>query len=248
MKKLLKLTVLLALALVMSCEENYTNGSSNVVSFESNPIVEFVEIEGTRTAEVYVYTGNIVGGDRTYGIAVDQNATTLDPSAYSVPTSVTVPGGTNVGVIEYTITDSNIPLAGGTLVLTFSDIGNSELTYAGSDSSVVNAYSSVAITVQYEFCPPANSGQLNITLDPWPGETTWELSTGGAVVATGGPYEGTEAVEIWCLESGDYEWTLFDSFGDGIVDGGYSITINGVVVVSGDGDFGDSVTETFTVE
>ena len=193
-----------------------------------------------------MYTGNVSGADRTFGIMVNQTATTLDPSAYEVPSSVTVPAGSNVGVLLYRIIDSNIPLAGGTLVLEFGDTG-SAVTTEGTPSS-----SSISISVEYENCPPLNSATLSITFDAYPGETTWNLEKDGNLVASGGPYSGTETVEEWCLESGDYLFTIFDAFGDGICcaygEGEYSITVNGEVVVDGDGDFGGSASSGFTIQ
>ncbi|WP_115461335.1 hypothetical protein [Winogradskyella aurantiaca] len=250
MKNLLKLTTALLLTafLVVSCEEDAPLAAADMVTFEAGSPVEFVEIEGNRVAEVNVYTGNVTGADRTFEIMVNQTATTLDPSAYEVPSSVTVPAGTNVGVLLYRIIDSNIPLAGGTLVLEFGDTGTA-VTTQGTPSS-----SSISISVQYEECPPLNSATLNIVFDAYPGETSWELATGGAVVASGDGYDDPNSVLTldWCLESGDYEFTIFDSFGDGICcnygPGEYSITVNGEAVVDGDGSFGASATSSFTIQ
>ena len=69
--------------------------------------------------------------------------------------------------------------------------------------------------------------QVAIQTDPWPGETTWELRDGsGGVVATGGPYgDGTGAAqdpelvfEDFAVDGdlGCWEFTLFDSYGDGL--------------------------------
>merc|ERR1712174_181792 len=53
-----------------------------------------------------------------------------------------------------------------------------------------------------------------------------------------------------CLASDEYTFTITDAYGDGICcsygNGGYKITVDGTEVVSG-GDFGNSETETFTV-
>lgn len=73
---------------------------------------------------------------------------------------------------------------------------------------------------------------LELLTDLFPEETTWQLTDeAGAVLFTGGPYNGqlaTLITEAWCLEDNAcYTFTIFDSFGDGItaygVDGGYEI-------------------------
>ena len=95
-----------------------------------------------------------------------------------------------------------------------------------------------------------------ITLDQYGSETTWEILDGSNnVVASGGPYadnsEGTvESVDL-CLEEGQcYDFTIEDSFGDGICcgfgDGSYEVTYNGAVLASG-GEFTDSETTNFCV-
>ena len=74
-------------------------------------------------------------------------------------------------------------------------------------------------------CPPCSSGcndtevTLTIVLDNYPGETTWEITnSGGGVVASGGPYstQGGVVNETYCLADGCYDFTIFDSYGDGI--------------------------------
>merc|ERR1712176_464523 len=53
-----------------------------------------------------------------------------------------------------------------------------------------------------------------------------------------------------CLEPDEYTFKITDAYGDGICcsygNGGYVIKVDGTEVVNG-GDFGDSTTETFTV-
>jgi hypothetical protein len=63
---------------------------------------------------------------------------------------------------------------------------------------------------------------VNITIDRYGDETTWQLLSGSTVIASGGPYvqlagNGTQvqpAVNL-CVPAGCYELRVFDSFGDG---------------------------------
>ena len=86
---------------------------------------------------------------------------------------------------------------------------------------------------------------LTLTLDNYPGETTWELADAdGSVVWAGGPYGGSgTVVETTCVGDGCYTLTLYDSFGDGMCcaygNGGYEFSQDGVVLASG-GEFGSS--------
>lgn len=102
--------------------------------------------------------------------------------------------------------------------------------------------------------PPCNSAltELTINLDNFPGETTWELrNDDGDLIAEGGPYftPGGTVVEQLCSDPDCYDFTIFDSFGDGICCGfglgSYTVTDpNGNVVASG-GAFGSSETSSF---
>ncbi len=96
---------------------------------------------------------------------------------------------------------------------------------------------------------------LIINLDNFAQETTWELATlNGDVVFSGGPYPGqnnSQVIETWCLDPDDcYEFTIFDSYGDGICCGygfgSYSIVdADGLDLFASTGEFGTSETNEF---
>jgi hypothetical protein len=99
--------------------------------------------------------------------------------------------------------------------------------------------------------------QLSLTFDDFAGETSWQLEDeGGNILYSGDDYDSdddfTTLVEDFCLEEGCYEFTIFDSFGDGICcdygDGSYAITNDeGSTVVSG-GDFGGEESTVFCTD
>lgn len=233
MKKLLKIALLIVLVVTVGCEDdNGIGDSSNTVRFQAESVLEFIEVGGTKTASVMLYTGNVSGSDRTVTIGVDPS-TTLDPAAYSVPTSVTIPGGTNEAVVEYQITDTNISLAGGNLVLAITDPGSLGLINGSSRTG-----QSISIAVQYEECPPSNSVVYSITMDTWPDETTWSVTdAGGNVLDSGGPYINPDDdfatfTFNYCLESGVYTLTVNDAFGDG--GPSFTVVVDGVTVIDED--------------
>ena len=87
---------------------------------------------------------------------------------------------------------------------------------------------------------------VNIEPDGWPGETSWSLTnlcTGEEVAAAASPSNYEE-----CLPQDAYEFTIFDSYGDGICCssglGSYSVNYGGDEVASG-GEFGSIETTAF---
>jgi len=99
-------------------------------------------------------------------------------------------------------------------------------------------------------CPsPCNSYNLDLSIDMdnFPNEVTWELLSGnGEVVNTGGPYASgiPNVTEMLCSDPGCYEFTIYDSFGDGICCnvgmGSYTISLEGELLYESDGQYGFS--------
>lgn len=108
-------------------------------------------------------------------------------------------------------------------------------------------------------CPacPSNCSDneltLSITLDNYPGETSWALvNSSGQTVASGGTYggspNGSTITEDICVPDGCYDFTINDSYGDGICcaygNGSYTLSDGANVLASG-GAFGSSETTNF---
>ena len=111
-------------------------------------------------------------------------------------------------------------------------------------TSTPGVYTYTVDNIADNLCPNVT---VSILTDNFPGETTWEITDGGAVLASGGPYAlaATLYVEDLGITGDDVDFTIFDSFGDGICCGfgfgEYSVSVNGVVIGSG-GAFGASET------
>ena len=95
---------------------------------------------------------------------------------------------------------------------------------------------------------------LNMNVDNYAGETTWELAElNGDVIFSGGPYDINNSLftEEWCLDpEACYSFTIFDSYGDGICcgygQGSYEITdATGAILFSSTGEFGFEETNEF---
>ena len=106
--------------------------------------------------------------------------------------------------------------------------------------------------------PPCVPTIVNINLDQYPEETSWEITdTLGNVVLSGGPYPNAPAYEPQfianCLPIGELAFTIFDDYGDGMqgslwggVDGTYYLIQCGDTVVFGDSSaFGYDTTHYF---
>jgi hypothetical protein len=115
--------------------------------------------------------------------------------------------------------------------------------------------------------PPANcaSGESNIIVtvipDTYPGETSWEITSNGTVLATSPTYSqtGVPIITETCIPDGTIiDFTMYDSFGDGLcgscyggVDGTVLVqTLCGDTIMSivpGSANFGNDTTTTYTV-
>jgi len=109
--------------------------------------------------------------------------------------------------------------------------------------------------------PPINCvpAMVNINLDQFQSETTWDIKdTNGAVLAAGGPYttapDYEPQFEPVCLPTGNLTFTIYDSYGDGLAgslwggnDGSYYLIQCGDTLVHGTvANFGTDSTHIFT--
>ena len=93
---------------------------------------------------------------------------------------------------------------------------------------------------------------MTLILDDYPSETTWDLIGPEGEIGSGGPYsEAGGTVEFSAeLPPGNYVWTIYDKYADGICcgfgNGSYEYTLDGAVIATG-GQFGQSESVDFTV-
>ncbi|TMP87390.1 endonuclease I [Pseudoalteromonas ruthenica] len=92
---------------------------------------------------------------------------------------------------------------------------------------------------------------LTLHTDNYGSETSWELSQQGGNVANGSGYQpNQEYNEDMCLADGDYTFTIFDSYGDGMCcgqgSGSYELS-NGNTVLASGGQFTYSQATSFTL-
>jgi hypothetical protein len=104
---------------------------------------------------------------------------------------------------------------------------------------------------------------VNVTLDQYPADTSWNIQhyltndNGGSnstpIIASSTPFNAsmTSSNEVVCLSKGEYSFTIFDEYGDGICCGwgmgSYTVsTANGLVIASG-GEFKNSEVTLFSI-
>tara|TARA_R110002050_G_scaffold204522_4_gene340267 strand:+ start:207000 stop:207731 length:732 start_codon:yes stop_codon:yes gene_type:complete len=241
MKKTKYLILMIAAVFALnSCETEPE--TIDFVSFQGETFEFGVDLASNTSNDIAIYATTTSGSDRSYTIEVVEEGTTADASAYTVPTTVTIPAGTNKGVFTVNIADVNIGEAGKNLILAIKPT-NGEY-YTGSN-----------ITLNITQVCPVNDLKLTITFDDYPEETSWELlDSTGATIASGGEagaYDGETLFEKkFCLEDGTYTFTIYDVYQDGIGNGtdarGYKL-VNGTNSIATGSLFGASDTTTFTL-
>ncbi len=165
----------------------------------------------------------------------------------------------NVGVTAYNIYygGSVIGSVNGTSAnITGMSSGNSYSFYvtaldaAGNESGASNT---VTVTTTGGSNCAGGAMTLTLTLDNYPTETSWTITRGGAIVVSGSGYStvGATSTRNIDLTSGDYTFTIYDSYGDGICcsygSGSYALRSAGTVIASG-GNFTSSEATGFCVQ
>jgi len=141
----------------------------------------------------------------------------------------------------------------GLVDITFASLSITENSTINVDITLVNGVAddddsnnSINTDLSVATSTSDNVLTLEITTDNYPGETTWEVSNElGNVLYSGGPYSDvttTLSESITLPSDGCYSFIIYDSYGDGLTDGGSGtfniIDSQGNTVVAGTGDFG----------
>jgi hypothetical protein len=105
--------------------------------------------------------------------------------------------------------------------------------------------------------PEPNCINVSVTLDVYPTDTSWAITdSNGNVAAKNTPYEesmadSTQVEEVCDLSDGDYSFTIFDEYGDGICcewgNGSYIVTTKGGLRIASGGEFEGSEMTPFSI-
>ena len=233
MKKIFNISfIFFAFILLQNCEEENGPTSLDYVSFAKSAYSTGVDVGGSTTFDIVVYTANKVGSDKTFNVTVDAAGTTAAAGSYTVPSTVTVPAGTNEGVLTVALSDVNLGIGVNKLVIKFTD--NEGFFVGGSTAlSYIQNCTEVTGTFDIRF----NYGE----------EASWNIKDSLGGIIASGSYTGstsaytTLSIPITLCAGRSYTLTTTDSYGDGWgATGSYSLTIGGVVKVSGNGSLMDN--------
>mgnify|MGYP003627945066 CR=1 FL=1 len=223
---------LLTIVTLNSCEDKVEALDTNYIAFGDDLYSTGVDVGGSTSVVIPVYTANLSGADRTFSLSVDptSNAAT---SSYTLPASVTIPANTNSNSFTVALSDTDLGIGVNKLIINFeNEIGLS--TGAATTVSYIQNCTEVTAT-------------LEINFDAWASESSWTITDSlGGVVASKAVKSYTDgqasAVETITLCAGrNYTFTYNDSFGDGLsdpTDGNVTLTINNVEKGAVTGNFG----------
>lgn len=212
-----------------SCEESYVEGTGiPFASFISNTMDLGVDAGSEITQELKIYTTNISDSDRNISVIVDEDATNANLGAYSVPATVTIPGGSNEGSLMVAVKD---------IELTVFEDKELVLRLGYTDQLKTGTPLTIALS---QNCPDNGIKlRINLTFDSYPDEAAWIIldSDGGSVLQSITPFNygaytgmsGTTTIKD-CLATGTYTIKIYDKYSDGGTK--YKITGNGTEVFS----------------
>lgn len=238
MKKIVyNLLILTLVACFTSCDESIIE-EVEYVTFGADEYSTGVDVGGSASFDIPVYTTNLSSADRSFNVIVDTEGSNAASGSYTVPSSITIPAGSNEGMLTIGLTDTNLGIGVNNLVINFAD---GEGFFTGEST-----------TLGYiQNCNELN-GSVDIIFDGFGSEITWEIIDSlGGVVVSGGPYadgQASVAAPVVLCAGRDYTFTILDSFGDGLSfpsNGTYTFTVDGDVKASGGGDFGSEQSTEF---
>lgn len=197
------------------------------VSFDLTTID--VDVEENTTFDVVVSTLTPPSSDLVVGLKVDSAP---DANLFSMVPSVTIPAGQLSGASTLSFTYDLLEF-GDTKTLELS-IDNESL----SGGAILNEEREETVINFVKKCT-LNDVVVSIVTDSYPEETyyrVFDLTTNpsGDLVYESDLFTGSSNTTVsirHCLPAGNYAIVVYDTYGDGIPGGGFSVTSNGVTVV-----------------
>ncbi len=233
MKKIIYLFIAcLSFTFLQNCEDTYVPDSPAYVTFAKFAYSTGVDPGASTSYDIKVFTADVTGADRSFDLTVDGSGAAS--GSYTVPASVTIPAGSNEATFTVALSDTNLGIGVNKILISFDH---------------ADGYSnSKATTLSYIQNCTEITGTLDFNFDYYSSETGWYITDAldGVVVekAEGSYADGqwTASESITLCAGRDYTLHVTDYYSDGMNDGtnlgDYTLTIGGVVKVTGGGNFG----------
>ncbi|MGV8945801.1 MAG: hypothetical protein ACOH1N_05185 [Lutibacter sp.] len=143
MKKITYLLLITLSAFVFNSCSDDIDGTNELdyVGLTKLPASISVEKNGSTSVELHLYATQTTGADRTFNIIV-LPATTLNPAAYSMPSTIVIPANSKEGVITVTFSDTNLGETPKTFVIQLE--GNPGVYVGGKTATTVTKKCSIA--------------------------------------------------------------------------------------------------------
>lgn len=223
----MSLVLISTLLVFTNCDDSVSTPNLEYVTFGAELYSAGVDVGSSNTVNIPVFTGNKESKDRVYNVIVDGSAAAA--GSYTIPTSITIPGGSNEGSLTVGLSDTDLGIGVNKLTISFEP----------NDGS----YYGAATRIEYTQNCTEVTATLDLVFDQWGSEVSWSVKDAlDGVVASGGGYPDTAAgtstsdTKTFNLCSGrTYTLETTDAYGDGWGSvGSYTLTVGAVVKVTGD--------------
>ncbi len=223
-------TVLIFLLILVGCDnEDAFLGVDKPIAVSFDESSSSVEVENGTTFDVVVSSLTPPASDLVVNLIVDSAP---DLTLFDMVPSVTIPAGE----------------LSGSSVLSFSydllDFGDTKTLELSIDSSTLTGDAILneereKTTIDFVKKCTLNDVTVSITTDTYPEETSYRVfdvttNPSGDLVYDSGSFAGQSETTVstkHCLGTGNYAIVVYDSWGDGIVGGGFTVSVNGTEVV-----------------
>jgi len=220
---------------INSVDEIPPTGDISISLQSTSTYFDLTDAVGDVVFDVVISSATAADFDRTVIISVDESSTS--------------------SVTEYSFT-GNIVIPAGELTAKTALTINSDVVSINSLKTLTLVLDESSLDVTYEKFCATNDIVLNINFDDYGSETTWDIkdNSDNSTVFSGGPYTNTDTTyqEIMTLLGGEYTFTIYDAYGDGICcnygEGSYTLDLSGcpLNIVTG-GSFAASQSTTFSI-
>jgi len=241
--------MIMSLAIVVGCSQD-----DALISVEPPVAISFdkasasVEVEETTTYDVVVSTMNKSASDIVVDLVVKTPDSITSASLYSMTPSITIPAGASSGASTLSFSHS---------LLEFGDEKTLEVGIADSSrkGDVILNEERTSTTIKFVKKCTLNDVVVSITTDDYPEETLFRIydvttNPAGVLIYQSPTYDDfpeETVTQQLCLDAGSYAIVVYDLYGDGIVGGGFSVSVNGDEVVENTPVTGENAVEFFDI-